>query len=160
MREPSRWSPVPLRLGLGIVMFVHGIGKLNLGPLANGKGVAGVAGSFSSLGLPLPTLFAWLVTLVEAVGGFLVLVGLFTRVAALLLTVDMTAAAVLVHLPRGFSVDGGGYEFTLLLALASLTLVLAGPGVASLEYAAFGRELIPTALTDATTAENSSTSAT
>lgn len=160
MVQPSRWSPLPLRIGLGIVMFVHGIGKLNLGPVANGEGVAGVVGSFGSLGIPAPTLFAWLITLVEAVGGLLVLVGLFTRVAALLLAVDMTAATVLVHLPRGFSVSDGGYEFAFLLALASVTLVLAGPGVVALEYAVFGRELVPNAISDATTAEKTHSSTT
>jgi putative oxidoreductase len=144
----SRWGPLPLRVGLGLVMFVHGIGKLDIGPLANGGGVAGVAGFFGSLGIPAPTLFAWLVTLVEAGGGLLIILGLLTRYMAVLVAVDMAVATLLVHLPNGFAVSDGGYELTLLLALAAMSVALSGPGRLSLEYVLFGRELLPKVLSE------------
>jgi putative oxidoreductase len=124
-------------------MLVHGLGKLDVGPLANGSGVAGVVGFFASLGIPAPTLFAWVVTLVEVGGGLLVVLGLLTRYAAALVAVDMAVATVLVHLPNGFGVSNGGYEFTLLLALTAVSVVLSGPGRLSLETVLFGRELLP-----------------
>ena len=147
------WGPLPLRVGVGLVMLVHGLGKLDVGPLANGAGVLGVAGFFGSLGIPAPLAFAWLVTLVEAGGGLLLLLGLLTRYAAALVAVDMAVATVLVHLPNGFGVSTGGYEFTLLLTLAAVSVVLSGPGRLSLEYALFGRELVPETLRSAAVEE-------
>lgn len=140
------WNPVALRLGVGVVMVVHGLGKLDLGPLANDAGVAGFAGFLASMGVPAPSALAWVVTLVEAGGGVLVLLGVLTRYAAALVALDMAAAFVLVHLPNGFAVSEGGVEFVLVLGLAALALVLSGPGALSLERAVLGRELLPRAL--------------
>lgn len=52
------------------------------------------------------------------------LVGLFTRIAALLLAANMLAATFLVHLPEEFS----DAELTIVLCLASLSLVVSGAG--------------------------------
>lgn len=139
-RTGTRWNPVVLRLALGIVFVVSGLGKvLGIGPKASG--IAGFAETLAGLGLPLPTLFAWAVGLVELVGGGLLIVGLFTRYAAGLLAVIMAVATVLVHLPYGFVAGDGGIEYTLVLTLVSLALVLSGPGACSLERYLFDEEL-------------------
>ena len=77
--------------------------------------------------------------LLELVGGVLLLVGLFTRVVAALLAVNMAVATVLVHLPNGFVVANGGYEYTLVLALSAVGLAVGGSGAISLEQA-LGRQ--------------------
>lgn len=116
-----------LRFSVGIVFLVHGVGKLlNLGPTA--IGVQNFAGYLASLGVPLPLLAAWIVTVVETFGGLAILLGLFTREAALLLSLDMLTAFFLVHLPNGFAVQNGGYEMVLLLFFGCLTLLFSGPG--------------------------------
>lgn len=135
--------PLPLRIGIGTIMTVHGLGKLGIGPAATPEGIGGFAGFLVSLGVPLPSVAAWVVTMVELVGGLLLLVGLFVRYAAVLIAADMVVATLLVHLPNGFAVSDGGYEFTFLLALASISLVLSGPGVLSLERALLGGEYVP-----------------
>ncbi len=120
-------------------MFVHGIGKLlDVGPAATGVG--GFASSLQGLGLPAPGVLAWLVALAETLGGAFLVLGLFTQVAALLVAVVMLCATVLVHLPNGFLASDGGVEFTLLLFLAAVSLVLSGAGKLSAERALFGRE--------------------
>lgn len=136
------WSPLFIRIALGIVFLVAGVGKVfAVGPKATG--IAGFAGFLASLSVPMPTLFAWLVGLLELVGGLLLLVGLFTRYAAVLLAIDMLVATWLVHLPSGFAVGNGGYEYTLVLMLVSIALVFSGPGRLALEYAIFDHELLP-----------------
>ena len=65
----------------------------------------------------------------------LLLIGLLTRTVAALLAVDIAVATVLVHLPNGFVVLDGGYEYTLVLTLSALGLALSGPGVVSLKRA-------------------------
>jgi putative oxidoreductase len=141
------WSALLMRLALGTVFVVAGAGKvLGVGPKASG--IEGFAGFLASLGVPSPTLFAWIVGTVELVGGLLLLVGLFTRYAAVLLAADMFVATWLVHLPNGFAVADGGIEFTMVLLLISIALVLSGPGRFALEYAVFGREIVPGRGTD------------
>ncbi|ADJ15998.1 DoxX family protein [Halalkalicoccus jeotgali] len=140
--EGRGWSPVFVRVALGLVFLVAGVGKVfAVGPKATG--IAGFAGFLASLGVPMPTLFAWLVGLLELTGGALLLLGLFTRYAAVLLAIDMLVATLLVHLPSGFAVGNGGYEYTLVLALVSISLVFSGPGRLALEYAVFDREFLP-----------------
>ena len=116
-----------LRVVVGTVFFVHGLQKLFL------MGFGGVAGMLEGLGVPAPGLFAVILTLVELLGGLALMLGLFTRIAAIPLAVDMLVATLTVHLPNGFSAQNGGYEFTLVLLAASVALAVAGPGEAALD---------------------------
>ncbi len=122
------WGLAILRVVVGIVFLVHGFQKLFL------MGFGGVAGMMEGLGVPAPGLFAVIVTLVELLGGLALILGLFTRVVAIPLAMDMLVATLTVHLPNGFSVlPNGGYEFTLVLLAASVALTVAGPGEAALD---------------------------
>ena len=132
------WGLTSLRVVVGIVFVVHGGQKLFL------MGFGGVAGMLGGLGVPAPGFFAVIVTLVELLGGLALILGLFTRVAAIPLAVDMLVATLTVHLPNGFSVANGGYEFTLVLLAASLALAVAGPGKAALDKAFATRTNNPT----------------
>jgi putative oxidoreductase len=132
------WGLTVLRVVVGIVFLVHGGQKLFL------MGFGGVAGFLDSLGVPAPGLFAVIVTLVELLGGLALILGLFTRVVAVLLAVDMLVATLTVHLPNGFFVSAGGYEFTLVLLAASVALAVAGPGEAALDKALAARTNNPT----------------
>ena len=123
------WGIALLRAVLGVVFFMHGQQKLF------DMGIDGVEGFFASEGIPAAGLAAVVVTAVEMLGGLALILGLFTRVVALLLAVDMLAAAVVVHLPNGFFAGGGGYELVLMLGAAALALVLTGPGAAALDAA-------------------------
>ena len=117
-----------LRVVVGIVFLVHGFQKLFF------MGFGGVAGMMEGLGVPAPGLFAVILTLVELLGGLALILGLFTRLAAIPLAIDMLVATLTVHLPNGFfAITNGGYEFTLVLLAASIALAVAGPGEAALD---------------------------
>ena len=123
-----------VRFALGIVFTISGVGKVfAAGPKATG--IDALSGTVAQLGIPLPTVAAWGVGLLELVGGVLLFVGLFTRVVAALLAVNMAVAAVLVHFPSGFVVANGGYEYTLVLGLSAVGLAIGGSGTISLERA-------------------------
>lgn len=111
----KKYATLILRLVVAYVFIVHGWGKLT--------GIAGTAGFFGKLGIPAAALFAWVVALVEFGGGILVLVGIFTRVSALLLAVTMVVA-ILVH--------EGGFELELTLLGMSVALMLLGNGPVSI----------------------------
>lgn len=132
------WGIALVRLALGVVFVVHGVGKLlDVGPTATG--IDGFAGFLAGLGIPLPELVALGVALVETFGGLFVLVGFLTRYVAALIAVDMLAATVLVHFPQGFAVSNGGYEFTLTLFLVALSVVFFGSGAISVDRAVLDR---------------------
>lgn len=136
----TQWNPVVLRLALSVALLVAGVGKLfSVGPKANTIG--DFAGLLASLGVPASTAVAWLVALGETGAGLLLLLGLFTRYAAAVAAAIMFAATTLVHLPNGFAAGDGGIEYTLVLFLVALALVLSGPGALSLERAVFDDEL-------------------
>lgn len=117
-----------LRVVVGIVFLVHGYQKLFK------FGFHGVAGMFGHMGIPLPAVMAVVVTLVEFVGGILLIAGLAVRIAAALIAIDMIVAILVVHLKNGFF-NPGGYEFPLTLLAAAICLALAGGGALSLKRA-------------------------
>lgn len=146
----ARWSPVFVRLALAIPMVVSGAGKVfAVGPKS--IGITGFEGFLMSLGIPLPTVMAWVVGALELVGGIMLIAGLFVRVAGALIAINMFAATVLVHLPNGYPTADGGIELTLTLTLIALAVVLSGPGALSLERILFGEELFPSGSSGVTT---------
>ena len=114
-----------LRIVVGIVFFVHGYQKLFR------FGFHGTAGFFAHAGIPLPAVSAVIVTLVEFVGGLLILTGIATRIGAALNAIDMLVAVLAVHMRHGFFAPMG-FEYPLTLLAATICLVLAGGGCFSL----------------------------
>ncbi len=119
------WGLTVLRLVVGFVFFMHGYQKLLK------MGIHGVAGFFGHLGIPFPIVAAVLVTLLEFVGGILLITGLATRIPAALLAIDMLVAIFAVHLKNGFF--GAGVEFPLTLVAGLICLALAGGGALSVK---------------------------
>ena len=120
-----------LRIVLGVIFVAHGAAAL----FGDG-GPGGLAGFLGSLGVPVPILAAWLVTLLEFVGGMFLIVGLFVLPTAILLAVHMLMGIILVHAQNGFYVVGpgtNGVEFNLLLIAGLLSLLLGGPGMAAVD---------------------------
>ena len=78
-------------------------------------------------------LMAAIVTFVQLLGGIALIVGIGTRIVALLLAIVMLVAILTVHLANGFYASDGGIEFSLTLLAGNLLLLLAGPGSMSLD---------------------------
>ena len=74
----------------------------------------------------------------EVIGGLDILLGILTRIASVLLIIEMLGAILTVKLSKGFI---GGYEFELLLIAIFLSLVIMGPGKISIENAILRREI-------------------
>lgn len=120
--------PVIARVIVGGMMFFHGLDKLN-------GGVPGFAEGLGSKGVPLESVAAWGVTLLELVGGLMLVVGLLARVIASLLTVELIFAIILFTSARGLIGEGGaGYERDLAYIVGLLVVVLLGPGRPSLDH--------------------------
>jgi len=99
-------------------------------------------------GLPEPVTTAWVITLVELIGGGLLLIGLFSRLWSLGICVIMSGSFALQSIPAiqdfGGIIDLSPSVFNLAaaqLALAALALgiVFSGPGILSLDRSIFGK---------------------
>jgi putative oxidoreductase len=121
------------RIGLGIVFVAHGWQKFD------DIGVAGVGSGFAERGIPAPELAAYAITFVELIGGAALLIGAFTAVAGLLLTLDMLGAFLLVHIKNGVFVSEGGFELVVALGVGALLLAVLGAGRYSVDGLLGGR---------------------
>lgn len=119
-----------LRVGLGLIMVVNGAQKLF--GIFGGGGLDGTAQFFASHGIPVPAVTASFVGTVEFIGGIAIIAGAWTHIAAILIAVVMAAATIIVHLPNGFTGEGG-YAFTFILFLAAIALFFVGPGQYSVD---------------------------
>jgi putative oxidoreductase len=80
----------------------------------------------------------YVVTCAELIGGILLIVGLLSRLAALVLTIDLIVALLLVKVDVGLIApqgSGAGAELDLALIAGFLVVLLAGPGRLSLDHA-------------------------
>ncbi|MFE7062097.1 DoxX family protein [Sutcliffiella sp. NPDC057660] len=107
-------STFMLRVVLGISFFVHGLDKFQ-------GGIGNVAGWFDSIGLPGG--FAYVVALVELVGGLALVLGLGTRIVAAFISLLMVGAIVKVKLAAGFL---NGYELDLAFLAIAVFLAING----------------------------------
>jgi putative oxidoreductase len=125
-------APLATRIVIGLAFVQTGYGKWHNFPR--------IVQFFASLGIPVPTASAALVSTLELVGGPLLILGLGTRVFAAVLSTSMVVALgtadrqtfLASWSPASETSPTDVTSFTFLLFL--LWLVLAGPGKASLDH--------------------------
>ncbi len=111
-----------VRLVLGILILLHGISKLPPPP-------AEIAGILTKMNLPAALSYG--VYLGEIVAPVLIIIGVWTRLAALVMVINMVVAILLVHLPQLLKLNPeGGYELELqaMYLFTALALMLTGAG--------------------------------
>ena len=126
-----------LRLVLGVVFLAHGLPKLL--PVFGGS-PAETAAMFEASGLQPALLLVLIVGVIELFGGAAIILGVWTRFAAILLAINMGVAIWKIHLPHGFFLNlslepgvGHGYEFAMVLLGGLVCLLLSGPGAVSID---------------------------
>jgi putative oxidoreductase len=117
-----------LRVALGVLILFHGAAKV-----MGGGGFAFVAGVTAKSGLP--GAFAYLVYVGEVLGPLLLILGLWTRLGALIVVVNMLVAVGLVHTSQLFTISSnGGYglELQAMYLFSAIAVALLGAGRYSL----------------------------
>lgn len=115
------------RVLLGVVLVAHGWQKLDEFTLA------GTAASFDEMGVPAARAAATFAAFVEVGGGVLLIVGLLTPVAALLVVLDMAGAWYFAHRDGGLFVAEGGGELVMVIGAVALAIGAIGAGRLSLD---------------------------
>jgi putative oxidoreductase len=118
----AEWTPRLLsivRIVVALLFMQHGLQKL-FGLLA---------GPFQ------PPMFSllWFAAIIELLGGVLLLVGLFSRVAAFIMSGEMAVAYFMVHFPKSFFPAINGGDAAVLFCFVFLYLAAAGPGPWSID---------------------------
>jgi putative oxidoreductase len=121
-----------LRAALGITMVAHGWNHAFRG----GK-LPGTARWFDSIGIRPGKVHAALATVTELGSGALLLLGLFTPLAAAGVVGTMLVALIANHLRNGFFIfrPGEGYEYVLFIVLSGFAMGALGGGKISLDHA-------------------------
>lgn len=79
-----------------------------------------------------PPVIGYLVGLAQFGGGIAMLSGVLLRFGAICIMIVMLGAIFMVHLPHGFEVSKGGFEYALTELLIAFALLFTGPGAYSL----------------------------
>ena len=109
-----------MRLAVGGVFLLHGIGKFE-------RGIGATASFLSAHHVPFATMFAVILITVETVGALCVLLGILTRAWAVAMGVVMVVAILAVKLP-----GHQNFELEALLLAGAVTLVALGDGPLSI----------------------------
>jgi putative oxidoreductase len=121
----QRWEPIflsLLRIVVGLLLLEHGTQKIfHFPPPDHPIGAPGLT--------PLMTVAAWL----ELVGGLLLVLGLFTRLAAFLVAGEMAVAYFMAHAPGSLYPIKNHGELAVALCFAFLYLAVAGGGRLSVD---------------------------
>lgn len=124
-------TDVPIRLAFGTIFVAHGAQKLF--GWWGGYGLEATGQWMASIGLQPGFSMAMLAGGIEFFGGLAIIVGLLTRPIALVSSLLMLVALILVHWPNGFFISANGYEFALALLAMSVSLTISGSGRLSLD---------------------------
>jgi putative oxidoreductase len=127
-----------VRLVMGAAFILHGWPKIQ-----NPFGWMNAMGGSS-----IPSWLQGVAAFAEFGGGFALILGLLTPIAAFGLVCQMVAALLIVHLPRGdpFVASAPGqssYELALVYLVIAISIILFGPGKLSLDALIFGRRNAP-----------------
>lgn len=131
MRSLARLEPLALlllRVAMGVIFIHYGYPKLFMHPRSS-------VAWFAQHGFP--GYFAYLSGVLELFGGLLLIAGLFTRVAGLLLAIEMGVALWRVHGLLSDPLAVQNYQFPLMMGVAALALAAVGAGALSLDQAIF-----------------------
>lgn len=121
---------VILRAVVGLLFFIHGLSKFQ-------GGISNTVGFFDSLGIP--GFMAYVVAVIELLGGIALFLGLGTRIVTLLFALIMIGAIFTAKLSLGFLGNGqmAGYELDLVLLAVSIYFVFAEKSKISLDHLLF-----------------------
>ncbi|ONI83305.1 hypothetical protein ALI22I_32730 [Saccharothrix sp. ALI-22-I] len=135
-RKPFRWSAsadiglMVLRLALGGAFVMHGLQKVF--GLFGGPGIDGFAQHLQSAGFRESRILAWVTGVTELGGGALLILGLFTPLAAAGVLGVMANVIALKY--RGGFFAPNGVEMEAVYAAMAFAVLFAGPGRAAIDY--------------------------
>jgi len=135
-RTSESYTPLILRILLGLVVFPHGMQKL-LGWFG-GYGFSGTMGFFTET-IGLPWIIGFLVVILESIGAISLIAGIGTRIIAFSYVILALGIIFTSHIQNGFFMNwfgaqaGEGYEYFILWIGMAIALFISGGGKYSID---------------------------
>ena len=109
------------RVALGLVLLSHGWHRFS-------TGIGTTVTTLTKYGLPEPQLFAWGATILEVIGGALLVFGLLTPIVAAFMVAEQVMVIAWLKWQHGLWQVNDGIEYPVILAALALILVVFGAG--------------------------------
>ncbi|MCA1030759.1 DoxX family protein [Bacillus timonensis] len=121
-----------IRITVGLTLAGHGVQKLF--GWFGGPGLKEAGVHFETVGIYPGEQMALAAGLLECIGGLMLALGLLTPIGSLMIIVTMLMAILKVHGPNGYWMNQKGFEYNLLIIVASFACILIGAGRYSIDY--------------------------
>lgn len=133
MVQKNEIGALILRITLGILFLIHGIVKFQ-------GGIENTVGWFESINIP--GFMAYVVALLEVIGGIALIIGFATRLVSILFALLMVGATITAKLPVGLLGNGqmAGYELDLAFLAISVYLAINGSKLLSISRLLFNED--------------------
>jgi putative oxidoreductase len=135
----AAWGALVLRVVLGVILVMHAYEQVFLLGLRDLERTVVRHGFPGAVAPPV----VWYSVAAEAIGGILLIVGLWTRGAAVMNLPVLFGSFFLLHLPQGFYMRGAvreaeraaaiGYELSLMVLACTIAIAMIGPGSFSID---------------------------
>jgi len=109
------------RVALGLILLAHGWQRFT-------HGIGPTVDTLTKYGLPEPQLFAWGATVLEVIGGALLVFGLLTPIVAAFIVAEQVMVIAWLKWQHGLWQINDGIEYSVILAALALILVVFGAG--------------------------------
>ena len=127
-RHGAPYAYAFMRFATGAVLVPHGIQKVFGAPIDR------YAANIGGKGIPFAELLAYLVFFTESVGAICLAIGLFTRIAAAMVGIQMLVITFLFQWQYGYFWTNRGYEFALMWVLLCVAIWFRGGGRYSVDH--------------------------
>jgi len=127
------YSYTIMRFATGAILVPHGVNKILNTPIAK------FAPNIAAKGMPFPEALAYLTYFAESVAAACLAIGLFTRIAAAIVGIEMIVIVILFQWQFGYFWTNRGYEFALLWVILCIAIFFKGGGRYSVDRL-IGRE--------------------
>jgi putative oxidoreductase len=121
------YSYALMRFATGAILVPHGVQKILNTPISK------FAPNIAAKGLPFPEALAYLTYFAESVAPVCLAIGLFTRIAAAIVGIEMLVIVFFFQWQFGYFWTARGYEFALLWALLCIAIFFKGGGRYSID---------------------------
>jgi putative oxidoreductase len=118
----SPYAYALMRFATGAVLVPHGVQKVFFLSIDRYNQIIGAKG------LPFSELLAYLTFFTEFAAAICLAIGLFTRIAAAMIAIEMIVIIFVFQWPNGYFWTNRGYEYALLWTLLSIAIVFRGGG--------------------------------
>jgi putative oxidoreductase len=120
------YAPTLIRIALGLILIPHGFAKLFQ------DDAIPASRNFVNFGWAYPLAWAYFIGATEFFGGLMLVLGLYTRAAAVAVLIQMSVISFAVLWPNWFW-GKRGMEFTVLMGLVAISIIINGSGPLGLD---------------------------